>query len=280
MPDARVIQPRALGVTRVRAPLTSVVRTSHHAADAAVRRVGERDPDARREPVRPAVGERAADRQEADRADGHRDGEPDRDAAGEGRGVHRARILRGRRSRNMQEHPPVPSDARDPTTATAGSPFDDPRSMQILSTEHWSLLATRSLAWNESFSRAGLFLSVVSATAVALALVGQASQFGSQFTAFALVLLPVCLFVGLATFTRLDEVNGEDAIWVAGMNRIRHAYMEIGPGLAPYFISGTTDDPAGLERTFGVHRPGSAMAHWIVTMPGMVAVIDGVLAGL
>ncbi|TMF39079.1 MAG: hypothetical protein E6I26_06010 [Chloroflexi bacterium] len=180
----------------------------------------------------------------------------------------------------MQEHPPVPSDARDPTTATAGSPFDDPRSMQILSTEHWSLLATRSLAWNESFSRAGLFLSVVSATAVALALVGQASQFGSQFTAFALVMLPVCLFVGLATFTRLDEVNGEDAIWVAGMNRIRHAYMEIGPGLAPYFISGTTDDPAGLERTFGVHRPGSAMAHWIVTMPGMVAVIDGVLAGL
>ena len=153
-------------------------------------------------------------------------------------------------------------------------PFDDPRSMQILSTEHWSLLATRSLAWNESFSRAGLFLSVVSATAVALALVGQASQFGSQFTAFALVMLPVCLFVGLATFTRLDEVNGEDAIWVAGMNRIRHAYMEIGPGLAPYFISGTTDDPAGLERTFGVHRPGSAMAHWIVTMPGINKVVN------
>jgi hypothetical protein len=180
----------------------------------------------------------------------------------------------------MQEHPPVPADARDPTAVTAGNPFDDPRSMQILSTEHWSLLATRSLAWSESFSRAGLFLSVVSATAVALALVGQASQFGPQFTAFALVMLPVCLFVGLATFTRLDEVNGEDAIWVAGMNRIRHAYLEIGPGLAPYFISGTTDDQVGLERTYGVHRPGSVLAHWIVTMPGMVAVIDGVLAGL
>ncbi|MGH2382539.1 MAG: hypothetical protein ACRDG7_15155 [Candidatus Limnocylindria bacterium] len=27
--------------------------------------------------------------------------------------------------------------------------------LQILSTEHWSLLASRSLAWNESFSRAG-----------------------------------------------------------------------------------------------------------------------------
>ena len=159
-------------------------------------------------------------------------------------------------------------------------PLDDPRALQILSTEHWSLLATRSLSWNESFSRAGLFLSVVSATAVALALVGQASDFGDRFVAFALVMLPVDLFVGLATFTRLDEVNGEDAIWVAGMNRIRHAYLEIGPGLAPYFISGASDDSAGLEKTFGVHRPGSAVAHWIVTMPGMIAVINGVLAGL
>ena len=115
---------------------------------------------------------------------------------------------------------------------------------------------------------------------MALALVGQAADFGDRFVAFALVMLPVDLFVGLATFTRLDEVNGEDAIWVAGMNRIRHAYLEIGPGLAPYFISGATDDPAGLEKTYGVHRPGSSLAHWIVTMPGMIAVINGVLAGL
>ena len=180
----------------------------------------------------------------------------------------------------MQEHPPAPAGAEATRTLEAPNALDDPRAMQILSTEHWSLLATRSLSWNESFSRAGLFLSVVSATAVALALVGQASAFGQQFVAFALVMLPVALFVGLATFTRLDEVNAEDAIWVAGMNRIRHAYLEIGPGLRPYFITGTTDDPAGLEQTFGIHRPGSALAHWLVTMPGMVAVIDGVLAGL
>jgi hypothetical protein len=187
------------------------------------------------------------------------------------------------------EHMPLSSGDLSPARgakATPGSgardvnPFDDPRTMQILSTEHWSLLATRSLSWSESFARAGLFLSVVSATAVALALVGQATDFGDRFVAFALVMLPVDLFVGLATFTRLDEVNGEDAVWVAGMNRIRHAYLEVNPGLAPYFITGATDDPSGIERTIGVHRPGSVFAHWIVTMPGMVAVIDGVLAGL
>lgn len=189
----------------------------------------------------------------------------------------------------MQEHQPIqpepsaeapPEPSPPEPSPPEPSPLDDPRSLQILSTEHWSLLATRSLSWNESFSRAGLFLSVVSATAVALALVGQASSFGEQFVTFALVMLPVALFVGLATFTRLDEVNSEDAVWVAGMNRIRHAYLEINPALGRYFITGATDDPAGLERTFGIHRPGRAAAHWLVTMPGMIAVIDGVLAGL
>jgi hypothetical protein len=180
----------------------------------------------------------------------------------------------------MHEHPPVPGSGPAPAVPDPIDPFADPRSLQILSTEHWSLLATRSLTWSESFSRAGLFLSVVSATAVALALVGQATDFGDRFVAFALVMLPVDLFVGLATFTRLDEGNGEDALWVAGMNRIRHAYLEIAPHLRPYFITGSTDDPSGFEKTIGIHRPGSVLAHWIVTMPGMVAVIDGVLAGL
>ena len=181
-----------------------------------------------------------------------------------------------------EERMPIPGHgtaASDPVRES-DRPLDDPRALQILSTEHWSLLATRSLSWNESFSRAGLFLSVLSATAVALALVAQATAFGPGFVAFALVMLPVALFIGLATFTRLDEVNGEDVLWVAGMNRIRHAYLEIGPGLAPYFVAGSHDDLEGLRQTFGIHPPGSAIAHWLVTMPGMVAVIDAVLAGL
>ena len=41
--------------------------------------------------------------------------------------------------------------------------------LQILSTEHWSLLASRSLAWNESFSRAGMFLTTLTGSIVALA---------------------------------------------------------------------------------------------------------------
>src|SRR6266513_6315027 len=75
--------------------------------------------------------------------------------------------------------------------------------LQILSTEHWGLLATRSLAWNESFSRAGMFLSALSGAIVALALVAQASHFGEGFKLFAFVILPVVLFVGVTTYIRL-----------------------------------------------------------------------------
>jgi hypothetical protein len=160
--------------------------------------------------------------------------------------------------------------------------LDDPRTLQILSTEHWSLLASRSMTWNESFSRTGLFLSVLSASVVALGLVGGATSFGSEFTVFALVLLPVTLFVGVATFVRLDEANVEDVAWIVGMNRIRNAYVRIRPAVEPFLITGWTDDPTGIGRTFVMTRQptrANTFVHQFVTTPGMVAVIDGALAG-
>ncbi|HEX3428029.1 MAG TPA: hypothetical protein VHS36_04420 [Candidatus Limnocylindrales bacterium] len=182
-----------------------------------------------------------------------------------------------------EERMPMPAGGpamRDPGRVD-DRPLDDPRAIQILSTEHWSLLATRSLSWNESFSRTSLFLSVLSASVVALGLVGGATGFGGEFSVFALALLPVTLFVGVATFVRLDEVNMEDAMWVVAMNRIRHAYLEANPGLRPYFSSGWTDDEQGVALTFGMTRaatPVNTLIHQFVTTPGMVAVIDGALA--
>jgi hypothetical protein len=194
-----------------------------------------------------------------------------------------------------------PAEAAGPQPGAAGGPdfgvytlgsarpadidaaaLDDPKTLQILSTEHWSLLASRSMTWNESFSRTSLFLSVLSASVVALGLVGGATQFRGEFVVFALVLLPVTLFVGVATFVRLDEANVEDTLWVAGMNRIRHAYVRIRPGVEPFLITGWTDDLEGVGRTFLMTRAptrANTIVHQFVTTPGMVAVVDGVLAG-
>ena len=51
--------------------------------------------------------------------------------------------------------------------------LSDPRVITILSTEHWSLLTARSLVYNEMFTRGGMFLTLLSASLVALGFVYQ-----------------------------------------------------------------------------------------------------------
>ena len=153
--------------------------------------------------------------------------------------------------------------------------------LQILSTEHWSLLASRSLAWNESFSRAGMFLSTLSGAIVALALVAQASAFGEGFTLFALVILPMVLFIGVATYMRLGTANYHEAMCVVGMNRIRAAYLELAPDLERYFVMSAYDDTRGIGITMGV-QPGGAIS-WIGQIiagtPTVVMILNSALLG-
>jgi hypothetical protein len=157
--------------------------------------------------------------------------------------------------------------------------------IQILATEHWSLLATRSLSWNESFARAGMFLTLLSGATVALALVAQASSFGRAFGVFAMLILPVVLFVGLATYVRLLEINNEDYVWVRGMNRLRAAYLEVDPELARYFITGTSEDALGIFRTYGADALNersldTGRFHGLVTTPTTIAFVDATLAAV
>jgi hypothetical protein len=156
------------------------------------------------------------------------------------------------------------------------------RRAQLLSTEHWSLLATRSMSWNEAFSRTGMFLSTLSAATVALALAGPAMQFGSAFPLFALVVLSVTLFLGLATYIRLLQVNNEDLYWVAGMNIIRDAYTRLSPGIEHDFVSGHDLSPDGMARTFGAVDVTTSVSPWhmLVTTPAVVAVISSAIAGV
>jgi hypothetical protein len=150
--------------------------------------------------------------------------------------------------------------------------------VQILSTEHWSLLATRSITWNEIFTRASLFITVVSAAVVALALVAQATNFGPAFRLFALLILPLVLLLGFMTFIRLGEANSDDIALVMGMNRLRHAYLELAPELEPYFTTGHHDDQASILLSYG---EGYALRFSRVLggTPALVAIINVVLAG-
>jgi hypothetical protein len=151
--------------------------------------------------------------------------------------------------------------------------------LQILTTEHWSLLAARSLVYTEAMSRASMFIAALSGAVVALALAAQATDFGSGFVAFALVLLPVVYFLGVVTIVRLAQVNHENRLWVQGMNRIRNAYLQLEPELEPYFVTSRYDDEPGVLLTsLGAHRALPRLQPFIA-VPGVIAVIDSVVAG-
>lgn len=172
----------------------------------------------------------------------------------------------------MQDVPPDPDSFSRP-------PVPDAVRIQILATEHWSLLATRSMTWNELFTRASMFITVLSAAVVALALVAQATDFGDNFRTFALLVLPVTLLLGIGTFIRLGDAMTEDVWLVIGMNRLRHAYLDIAPDLEPYFLTGHHDDVAGIMQTRGP-RIRTGPSRMLSATPALVAIINAVLVGV
>lgn len=174
------------------------------------------------------------------------------------------------------EPAPTPAPAEGPVAPGGITPG---MRLQILSTEHWSLLASRSLAWNESFSRAGMFLSTLSGSIVALALVAQATEFGEGFRVFGLVILPVVLFIGIGTTLRMGIANYHDAVCVLGMNRIRAGYLELAPDLGRFFVMGTTDDERGMLRTMAIEPRTPVLVQMIASSPMLISVVNGVLTG-
>jgi hypothetical protein len=171
------------------------------------------------------------------------------------------------------------SATRVPEHPGAPGPSFGPDALQILTTEHWSLLATRSLVYTEAMGRTSIFVAALSGSVVALALVAQASDFGSGFAAFALVLLPVVYFLGCVTIVRLAQVNLENARWVQGMNRIRNAYLQLAPELEPYFVTSKYDDHSGVLVSTVAHVGPAPPYQAFVSAPGVVAVMNSVVAG-
>jgi uncharacterized membrane protein YeaQ/YmgE (transglycosylase-associated protein family) len=174
----------------------------------------------------------------------------------------------------MRHQPPARTPPSLDGIEAAGSPH-----AQFLATEHWSLLATRSMTWNEIFSRTGTYLTVLSATVIALSLVANATGFGRDFRMFALLVLPVVLLVGVGTYFRLIEADIEDAWLVIGMNRLRHAYLELAPELEPYFVASHHDDTPGMLQTYSF-RSRVGLTHWLSGSPVIVGIIDAVVAGV
>jgi hypothetical protein len=186
----------------------------------------------------------------------------------------------------VPERPSQP-DARSATGASlvpSGPPpgpphLADPRSLTILTTEHWGLLTARSLVYNESFARAGMFLTFLSASLIALGFVAQSAS----LVAIPIAILALDLFVGLATLGRLVDCVREEFLAMQAMSRLRHAYLEMAPDLEPYVSTSRYDDFASVATPYGVGREPTlgglgGIAQGFMTAIGMVAVINAAIA--
>src|SRR5438128_7233941 len=155
--------------------------------------------------------------------------------------------------------------------------------LQILATEHWSLLATRALTYQESLGRVNMFLAILSGAVIALALVAQADHFGPAFISIAIFMLSVVLVTGVFTIARLMSLNRDDFRWVVAMNRLRHEYLELHPELEANFMTSPHDDLPGVLQTLGIDVTGAdrlgSMFHGLQTLPGMLSMIVAAVAG-
>ena len=159
----------------------------------------------------------------------------------------------------------------------------DSEALQILATEHWSLLATRALTYQESLGRVNMFLAILSGAVIALALIAQADRFGPTFIAVAIFMLSVVFVVGFFTVARLMALNRDDFRWVLGMNRLRKAYLDLHPELEPHFTTSPYDDLPGALQTLGIEPAGAdrlgSMFHGLQTLPGMLSIIVAAVGG-
>jgi hypothetical protein len=152
--------------------------------------------------------------------------------------------------------------------------------VQLLATEHWSLLASRSTTQNELLVRIAIFLTLVSASVVSLALVGQATDFDHRFAVFAIVLFSILLLVGTLTLLRVSNGSEEDLAYVIGMNRLRAAYAELDVGIDRYFVASTHDDERGIGQTYAYFPHSSDLLQPLASSYMFILVVDAVVAGV
>ena len=180
--------------------------------------------------------------------------------------------------------PPEQASPERPPTPQPVTSLSDPRAVQILSTEHWSLLAGRSLVYNEAFTRGGMFLAFLSMSFVGLALLAQAMSFDSRFPGHHRRRPRLRLRDWpLLTFVRIAGTGADDLRHVHGMARIRHAYTEIAPPVVPYLTTATNDDIPSVLTAYGpqsTSRRFGDLLYAFSTSLGLVGLITAMVGGV
>jgi hypothetical protein len=166
---------------------------------------------------------------------------------------------------------PSPGDAEEVPLAVRA---------QLLATEHWSLLASRSTTQAEVLTRISIFLTLTSAGLVSLALAGQAMRFDGMFPLLAMIVLAIVVCLGILTQIRVFNVGFEDLSYVLAMNRLRAAYAELYPDVRRYLMTSSNDDQAGSKNTYVMFGRQTGAGHFAGSSMMLIAVVNAVLVGV
>ena len=107
-----------------------------------------------------------------------------------------------------------------------------------------------------------MFLTLVSAALVGIALVGQATGFADEFTLLTTTVLAVVAVVGVLTQLRVVNAALDDLMYVVAMNRLRGAYTELDPKVARAFLASPNNDITGVQQTYYLLGQPGAAARW------------------
>lgn len=146
----------------------------------------------------------------------------------------------------------------------------------FVTTEHYNLQTERAVTTSETNGRAAIFLATLSSGLVALAFIGQTSDLGPPFYAFAFVLFPVVSFLGTVTFARAIQSSIDDIVAATGILRCRRFYLDFAPGLEAY-VHDPGQDLAEAMAVAGAHMGRRQL---LLTTAGTLGILDSVLIGV
>jgi hypothetical protein len=149
---------------------------------------------------------------------------------------------------------------------------------QMLATEHWSLLATRSQTWSEVMGRISAQFTFASASLVVLALSLQVVGMNNTFRLLAVWLALAVLVTGSLTALRVRNASQEDMLLVVGMNRLRAAYVAMDPTIADHLVTGWTDDEVGVNQTYAMGFSRHPLAHVFASAFVFTGTVNAIVA--
>jgi hypothetical protein len=169
-------------------------------------------------------------------------------------------------------------DPDPPKVALTGAPEE----LQVLMAEHQGLLSTRSLLYNEAFTRSAMFFQLLGMSFLALAFVGPALQFNREFVIVALLTLAFDLVMGIFAFLRVGNANGDETRTVLAINRVRHGMARIAPGVVPFLENPPYDDFDTVVLNYGPQSPRffGNVVYGLSTSAGTVGLVTALVAGL